>query len=80
MFALKFLPCCLLTIFMVAILVPRLQAFTLQTDGDLDERNEEECFENTTSYEIVGLDWFEVHVPYTIIVWVMIASGIKVGK
>ena len=38
------------------------------------------CEEEITHFEVVGLEWEEVMVPFSIGVWVLIASVAKLGK
>ncbi len=50
-------------------------------DSLMEEVNETSCGRgNLTRYDIIAIQWLEVHVPYTILVWVLLASGVKVGK
>ncbi|XP_072025133.1 sodium/hydrogen exchanger 2-like [Amphiura filiformis] len=47
--------------------------------GDAEEMSGD-CHEhNITKYEIIGFNWMEVHVPYTILIWVFLASAVKVA-
>ena len=47
--------------------------------GD-DGGHHDPCQENITHFEVVGLEWEEVMVPFSIGVWVLIASIAKLGK
>ena len=47
---------------------------------DDDEEHHDPCAENITHFEVVGLEWEEVMVPFSIGIWVLIASVAKLGK
>ena len=44
------------------------------------EPHEAGCFENTTHFEVVGIQWHEVELPFGVAAWILIASVAKLGK
>ena len=56
-------------------------------DGDEKPHGEDDggghhdpCEENITHFEVVGNEWEEVMLPFSIGIWVLIASVAKLGK
>ena len=44
------------------------------------DRSEDFCNENVTDYVIFDFYWDEVHTPYIIVIWIMLALCVRIGK
>ena len=44
------------------------------------EPHEGGCFENTTHFEVLSVQWHEVELPLGVAAWILIGSVAKLGK